>query len=222
MSTAMAGRELVLETASTPSGFKANPVDWVRSRSSWKYTTDQWRVSRNNEFGNEAGEIVYQQPLARNGESMSIIRAGDWKDYSFSVDFQFTTHTIAPPEGGAILYFRYRNRKNYYSVHFCLATRRIEFWKRVAGEWQKVAIGAAIPFEVGRWYTAVVQTVGSRHDCYIDGHLAGRLEDADFPAGTAGIGAKFCGASFRRIRMTELEPEMVAESGPESLEQRTS
>lgn len=204
MTAIMAGRELVLDAAPLPAGFKQNPLAWARSRTSWKYTTDRWQIARNGEVGADTGDVVYQQPLARTGESMSIIRAGNWEDYTFSVDFRFTTHTIAPPEGGAILYFRYRNKKNYYSVHFCLATRRIEFWKRFHGNWEKAAIGAAVHFEVDRWYTACIRTEGNNHMCFIDDHMAGALEDTDIDAGTAGIGAKFCGASFRRIRMTEL------------------
>lgn len=205
MHTMAPTREIILESAPLSPPFPANPLKWWRARSSWAHTSSRWQAVKAPEC--ESGEtrgLVFQQPLASNGESMSIIRAADWSNYSFHVDFKFTTHSIAPPEGGAILYFRFRNRRNHYSFHFCLSTRRVEFWKRVDGEWEKGGVGAVVNFEIGPWYQVEITTEGDQHRCYLEGVEVCVVKDDDLPAGAAGIGAKFCGASFRHLRMTEL------------------
>lgn len=144
--------------------------------------------------------ICHGQTGLYTGENILLTGPSNGTDYSFKMTFKILTDSTKPPEGGVLLFCRYKNFKNYYSYHFCLFKKKIELIKRIRGKWTTI-FEAAYNFEIGPSYAVDIRNVADSHQCRIDGRKTADVEDADLQEGCIGIGTKYCAVEFRRLSM---------------------
>ncbi len=163
-----------------------------RSQKNWKVLSGKWEME-NTDKG-----IIFKEPLSERGESIIVFDSSDWDTCSIYIRFKMLTESIKPPEGGVIVYFRFKNAKNYYSFHLCLPKQRVEFVKRYSGTWT-IGEGKQYGFEIQRDYEVNIKTDSGLHECWIDDENILTVEDVDITEGCVGIGSKYCGAEFNNI-----------------------
>jgi hypothetical protein len=162
---------------------------------SWKISSGKWEFKPLNKI------ICLSKPGAKFGENLSIFGFRDWRGYALEVRFKYLSESIRPPEGGAILYFLFRNTKNYYSIHYCLFKQKIEFIKRYQGVWN--TLGArSYNFKTQEEYTTTIHTHSGFHHCQIEGSDLMKIHDEDISKGCIGIGAKYCDIEFSHISLS--------------------
>jgi len=136
--------------------------------------------------------VVYRQdPAGRHGENIALAGSRRWRDFDLRVGFRFLTESSRPPEGGAIIYFFWRDPRNFYSYHFCLAKQRVEFIKRQRGVWSILG-ETAIPLAPQNDISVKVVSRGHEHACCVNGVGVPAVKDGVFSRGRLGIGVKFC------------------------------
>lgn len=135
------------------------------------------------------------------GENLCIAGLGSWTDLTFQVKLRMLTDSMNPPEGGTILYFRFKNIKNYYSFHLCLPKQKVEFIKRVRGIWTTVA-EHDYDFETRKDYSVAITTDSEIHECQIDGTSLIVSHCNDIAKGCIGIGAKYCDVEFNYVSVS--------------------
>ena len=91
---------------------------FLRQQNCWKIFSGKWKFELPNRV------TYFREPKVKTGENISIIGSPNWTDFILKVRFKILTDSIRPPEGGTILYFHFKNFKNYYSCHVCLFKKR--------------------------------------------------------------------------------------------------
>lgn len=135
------------------------------------------------------------------GENFFIERSSNWNDFTLQVRFKILSKSIKPPEGGAILYFLFKNERNFYSFHFCLYKKKIEFIKRFRGHWG-VKEGINYSFEINREYDVFIRSSAGFHQCKINKMIVIENFDNDLSCGCIGIGAKYCDTEFSQVSVS--------------------
>lgn len=164
----------------------------LASKYSWKILSGRWDIET-------PGRIIYlKQPRLKTGENISLIGSNDWADLKFNVRFKILTESVKPPEGGVILYFHYKNIKNFYSFHFCLSKQKIELIKRHRGVWSTI-LKQRYELSVQKEYRVIVKTVSGTHQCKVNGNHLAESRDKDISKGCIGIGVKYCDSEFNHV-----------------------
>jgi hypothetical protein len=180
------------------SGPNARPR-WMPLRGRDPYA---WRILSGTWKFPSPHTVVYQHDAdIKNGENISLVGLRHWHDFDLEIKFRFLTDSRRPPEGGAIVYLRFQNIRNYYSFHFCLPKQKIEFVKRHRGDWNIVA---AQKYELAekKVYSLEFTTRAAIHECRIDKVSILAVEDHDFSMGRVGIGVKYCDLEFRQVSIS--------------------
>ena len=162
---------------------------------SWKIFSGKWKLESPNKLK------YFHNPGVRFGENISIAGSGEWNDFALQAKFKFLNESSRPPEGGAILYFLFRNIKNHYSLHFCLSKKRIEFVKRYKGNWS-ILESKSYDLETQREYFTTIITKSGFHYCQMDGGDLIICGDRDISKGCVGIGTKYCDTEFNSISIS--------------------
>jgi hypothetical protein len=161
----------------------------------WDVFSGIWHVE-------SPGSLIYRiDPNVRTGENISVIGSPKWADFIFHVNFKILTKSIKPPEGGIILYFYFKNIRNYYSVHFCLFKQKIEFMKRLRGAWYTIA-EESYELQTNKEYRVIINTVSNFYQFKIDGISLIRNRNTDISIGRVGIGVKYCDAEFTKLSVS--------------------
>ncbi len=151
----------------------------------WKVLSGKWEVK-------SPGKITYSMDTeVEAGENLSVTGSPYWSNYTLHVKLKFLTESVRPPQGGAIIYYHFKNIKNYYSVHICIHKRKIEIIKRYLGGWITLA-GQEYDFKQGVIYDVSVSADSGLHQCLINGTNLLGVRDSDIPKGRIGIGTKYC------------------------------
>ncbi|MDY6853877.1 MAG: hypothetical protein SWO11_04080 [Thermodesulfobacteriota bacterium] len=166
-----------------------------RSQYSWQILSGKWRIESPNRI------IYLKQPNMRTGENVSIIGSNNWADFNFQVKFKILTKSIKPPEGGVILYFLFKNIRNYYSFHFCLPKKKVELIKRLHGNWSIIS-EKRYNFETQKDYKVTINTISSIHQCQIEGIQLIKKFEKDISNGCIGIGVKYCDVEFSHVSIS--------------------
>lgn len=165
---------------------------------------DHWKVYSGRLEVQSAKTFKYlSDPSVKGGENVSIVGSKSWKDYIFRAKFTFLTHTLKPPEGGLILYFLFRNIRNYYSFHFALFKHKIEFIKRFKGMWTTMA-KHDYRLETEKEYCIEISSRQGIHQCQVDGRSVITVHDTHISRGSVGIGVKYCDAEFTHLSISFL------------------
>lgn len=165
---------------------------FFRHQDCWKVFSGKWKTE-------SAEKIVYlREPKVKTGENISIIGSDSWKDFILRVRFNILTSSNNPPEGGLILYFLFKDIRNYYSFHFCLVKQKVEFIKRIQGVWSTIA-EKDYNLDIQKYYSTAIKTHSGIHICQIDGKNLIEGYDADITNGCVGIGVKYCDVEFSKI-----------------------
>jgi hypothetical protein len=174
-------------------------IKWIpqflRGKNCWKIFSGEWSLETPNKM------VCRNRPHVSTGENLAIIGSRRWRKFTFKIKFKILTESIKPPQGGAIVYFRFANTRNFYSVHCCLCKNRIELIKRVKGNWCTLQ-SAGANFETGRSYTITINTDHGHHSCHLNGLNVIRAKDTDILKGCLGIGAKYCDVEFDQVSVT--------------------
>lgn len=170
-----------------------SPFAVFRNRGSIKPLSGEWAIK------DDQLQTYCDKDTNEGSESVLLIGSGKWRNYNFAGYFTFISGSVHPDEGGIILYFRYKNKKNHYSFHFCFAKKRIELWKRFRSRWSKVGEGVPYSFQLQQQYLFAIETKDNRHICYLDRKPVFHYLDTDIPSGCAGLAAKYCSAGFKDI-----------------------
>jgi hypothetical protein len=117
------------------------------------------------------------------------------------VSFRFLSNTSKPPEGGAILFFRFRNPRNHCSFHFCLFKKKIQMIRRLRRSW-RILEERDCDLDVGKQYSATIRSEAGVHTCQLDELSRLRVVDRAIPRGSVGIGGKYCDIEFADLRWT--------------------
>ncbi len=163
----------------------------------WRRISGAWQCE-----DSDSG-MVLTEPMGRGDESAAIYEGIKTARCAVHVSLRLLTESCAPPQGGAIVYFLFKNPKNHYSFHFCLPKGRVEFVKRYKGSWS-VGEGVEFPLRTHRQYEIDITSDAARHTCSVDGSPVLTVHDADIAMGSPGVGAKCCGAEFRAFRFEPL------------------
>lgn len=158
----------------------------------WRAFSGRWETESNKTL------VCHGEPEVITGENISVIGSRDWNRFTFQVTFNVLTPSTKPPEGGAILYFLFKNLNNYYSLHFCLIKLKIELIKRTKGIWNTLA-EKDYEIQTGRDYSVTIDTASGKHQCRIDGRDIIVMQDTDILNGCVGIGAKYCNVEFSNV-----------------------
>ncbi|MFC1814555.1 hypothetical protein ACFL0M_01175 [Thermodesulfobacteriota bacterium] len=158
----------------------------------WKTLSGKWEIDPIKKT------IFLKNPKIKNVENISIIGSPHWNNIRFNVRFEILTDSIKPPEGGVILYYLFKNIKNYYSFHFCIYKKRIELIKRYNGIWTTIG-RQDFNLKINEEYSVRITANDCIHRCQIDGGDAIEVKDTDISEGCVAIGAKYCGAEFSNI-----------------------
>jgi len=165
---------------------------FLRQKDSWNVFSGTWAS------GSNTAMIYYKDPAIKHGENISIARHQKLTNLSLRVDFTILTETIRPPEGGIIIYTHFKNRRNYYSFHFCLYKDTIQLIKRLKGKW-KIISECHYPVALKRQYSVTITAANGYHFCQVSGKPVIYVSDTDITYGSVGLGVKYCDASFSRI-----------------------
>ena len=168
-----------------------------RRRNSWKVYSGQWEVQ-------SSVRLRYLcNPKVKTGENLSVVGSPRWNNFIFHANFKIFTDTLKPPEGGVILYFLFKNIKNFYSFHFCLFKQKIEYIKRIHGVWSSIA-EQNYNIKAEKEYGIEISTISGIHSCRINGEELLLSGDKDIPKGRVGIGVKYCNAEFNHLSVSPL------------------
>lgn len=158
----------------------------------WKIFSGKWEISPSQNV------VCVGETDLFTGESIALIGSSKWADSTFNVTFTMLTDSFKPPDGGVIIYSRFKNFKNYYSYHFCIFKNTIELIKRSKGQWRTIFEQDYI-FEVDKQYQISITSDNDRHQCRINGNQYIEIEDADTGEGFMGLGTKYCSAAFNSM-----------------------
>lgn len=158
----------------------------------WKVFSGKWKTARPDAM------IYLQEPEAKTGENISIIGSAAWKRYDVHVSFKILNESIKPPEGGAILYYNFRDMKNYYSLHFCHSKNKLELIKRYRGDWSTI-VERDFDIDADKEYKVTININTGNHKIIINGINAIEVCDNDVSKGCIGIGIKYCDAEFSHV-----------------------
>ncbi len=159
--------------------------------SCWKVMSGEWDVRKPN-------TIVFRKDAeVKTGENYSIIGPSTWSDYILNVKVRVLSDSLKPPEGGALIYYRFKNVKNNYSVHICIAKKRIEIIKRYRGNWSTIA-GQDFDVETMKEYDIGITAHESVHQLQINGKKQMEIIDNDILSGCVGLGMKYCDVEYSR------------------------
>jgi hypothetical protein len=161
----------------------------------WRILSGSWEKTGESRIVHRGTEKV------KHGESIAVWGPSIWKEMSFTVTFKFLSNTGKPPEGGAILFFLFRNPRNHCSFHFCLFKKKIQMIRRVRGSWG-ILDECDCDLDVGREYSATVRSRSGIHACRLDGLDCLQIVDREIPRGALGIGGKYCDVEFSELRWT--------------------
>lgn len=145
--------------------------------------------------------IYYKDHRVSHTENASIIGSPEWTAYSLQVSFRIRSDSIRPPEGGVIVFFLFKNIRNHYAFHFCLAKQKIELLKRVRGTWTTIA-ERDYPLETQKEYRSQIRTGSGIHQCDVGGEMQIQASDTDIAEGCVGIGAKYCDVEFSHLTLS--------------------
>jgi hypothetical protein len=161
-----------------------------------------WRVSSGRwEKVGESRIVHHRTEKTKHDESIAVWGPSIWNQTSFTVTFRFLSNTGKPPEGGAILFFLFRNPRNHCSFHFCLFKKKIQMIRRARGSWS-ILDECDCDLEVGREYSATVHSESGTHACQLDDLNRLEVVDRTIPRGAVGIGGKYCDIEFADLRWT--------------------
>ena len=169
--------------------------EFLRPSYDWKLLSGNWKFNSQN-------HITFTcDPSYKTGENIAITGDASWNDYRMDLQFRFTTISSHPPEGGIIIYFFFRNLKNFYSFHFCQFKSQIEFIKRYRGFWYS-GVKEKFNFILNRDYNVSIISRHGRHRCQIDDTILEVNNEMDISNGCIGVGVKYCNASFQVISVS--------------------
>ena len=90
--------------------------NWIpllqRRQNCWKVLSGKWKSESSNKI------IYLREPKVTTGENFAIIGSRKWNDFTLQVKYKILNDSIKPPEGGTIIYFLVKNKKNFYSLDF--------------------------------------------------------------------------------------------------------
>lgn len=135
-------------------------------------------------------------PNVKTGENFSVWGGEKWQGYKLNIEFQISTPSIKPPEGGAIVYFHFSNPRNFYSFHFCPSKNKIEMIKRFRGQWSVLG-EVYCDLKIGQEYSAEITTIQGFHRCNLNRINLLESRDDEINSGRIGIGAKYCEIEYR-------------------------
>ncbi|MBP1608218.1 MAG: Pectate lyase [Acidobacteria bacterium] len=161
----------------------------------WKVLSGTWRIQGPQ-------EVLYLQAPERNtGENIAVIGSHNWAGYELEATVSILGKSIKPPEGGAILYYHFRNPKNYCSLHLCISKGKLEVIKRFRGEWSILAEREFF-LETQRKYQITIRTGSAIDTIRINSEIQFEIHRQDIPAGCVGVGIKYCDVVFARLYLT--------------------
>ena len=169
-------------------------------KNAWRIVSGEWQIL------SPYGIIYINRPTEKNAENISVVGYHSWDAYTLQIVLKILTPSSKPPEGGAIVYFRFINARNYYSLHICLIKQKIELIKRFRGVWSTLA-EQYCEIKTNTEHNLFISTHSSFHECKIDNQETLTCFDSDIQKGCVGIGVKYCDVNFRHMRIS-LHPEM--------------
>lgn len=158
-------------------------------QNSWKVFSGKWQICSPHRT------ICINQPSERSIENISVIGSPSWNSFTFQTRLRVLSESTKPPEGGAIVYFLFKNIKNYYSLHFCVSKQKIELIKRVKGVWTTLAEQYST-VRVGENYLLNIKTHLGIHQYQINQSDSIMVVDSDIQTGCVGFGVKYCNVEF--------------------------
>ena len=158
----------------------------------WRTYTGKWKLESHPK------KLFINEAKLKAVENISVIGYSNWKDFSLKIRFKILTASMKPPEGGVIIYFLFRDRMNFYSIHFCEFKKKFEFIKRYKGNWSTLADQNSV-FELQKDYWVTISTFAGRHTCIIDENDSFTIFDDDISSGCVGVGAKYCSTEFNHL-----------------------
>jgi hypothetical protein len=161
----------------------------------WKVFSGTWQVQGPQEI------LYLKEQNTRTGENLAVIGSRRWADYRFEATVSILEESIKPPEGGAILYYHFRNMKNYYSLHLCTSKGKLEVIKRFRGTWSIIA-EREFCLETHRKYRITIRTGSGKDIIQIDGETQFEIQRQDILAGCVGVGTKYCNVVFAQVGVT--------------------
>lgn len=168
------------------------PWRYFPKKTTWRIFSGDWILKSPNSIYCKA------DPKVKTGENLSVYGSERWENYTFEVRFRISTTSIKPPEGGAILYFNYSGKKDFYSFHFCPSKQRIEMIKRVKGRWATLG-KKSCDLHIGKENTVRIVTNNGLHKCSMDGNNLLEILDDRIQSGCIGIGTKYCDTEFMNV-----------------------
>ncbi len=158
----------------------------------WNLKSGRWEL-------NEKGHLIFSCDRSCNvSENIAIVGSHSWKNYRIDIQFKFITASLRPPEGGMIVYYYLRNLNNFYSFHFCLYKKQVEFIKRYQGEWYS-GPKKNIDFELNKAFKVSITSQDGRHRCHGKDFVVDVDEKIKIKNGRMGIGVKYCDVEFQSI-----------------------
>ena len=161
----------------------------------WQILSGHWSAE------SEASARINGDGEENFGESLAIIGSGNWGDLELRVKFRFKSDTIRPPEGGAIVFFLFKNVRNHLAYHFCIYKKKVKLFKKLRGIWSLLG-EQCYAFELYRDYDVVIRSRSGWHECSIDGGDPMGIHDNALRHGCIGIGGKFCDVVFSQVRVS--------------------
>ena len=161
----------------------------------WRVLSGAW------EKAGESRVVHRGTERTRHGESIAVWGPSIWSEASLTVTFRFLSNTGKPPEGGAILFFAFKNPRNHCSFHFCLFKKKIQMIRRAGGSWT-ILDECSCDLEVGPEYSVAIHSKSGIHACHLEGLSSLQVVDRAVPRGAVGIGGKYCDIEFVELRWT--------------------
>jgi len=188
-------KPIEIDLLSSPKIIQKWDPQFLLRQNCWKVFSGKWELQSPNRV------IYHRDTKLKQGESVAIIGSRKWNDFTLQARFKLLTDSIKPPEGGVILYFLFKNIRNYYSFHFCLFKEKVELIKRLRGVWSIIA-EQDYAFETQKDYWITIRTSSGVHQCHLDGRKLLEITDKDISKGCVGIGGKYCDVEFSRLSVS--------------------
>ena len=186
---------ITLDLLSDHSKIRRYIPQFLRRENDWKVYSGKWIVESPDKI------TCRREPRVTTGENISITGSSRWSNIIFKATVRMLNESLKPPEGGTIIYFNFKNIRNFYSFHFCLYKQKVEFFKRCHSDWTLLA---EQPYDLQSMecYSIRISTKFGHHQCSINGATVLSTHDSDISHGYVGIGAKYCDVEFSRLSVS--------------------
>lgn len=165
----------------------------------WTVLDGTWQTTLN-------GTIVYEQTKKNLERTISTAGNPNWTDYVFEVKVKFLFPPGTPPRTGAILFFRFQDVSNYYSLYLGEDTNELVLYRTINGVEEQVSSPININLIENQWYYVRISIEDQTINVWVDDiqYYSDQASGGTLIAGAIGIGTRKYSCHFDDVEVSPI------------------